>query len=114
MAVPQQRNQKKIRGRRSAGHTVRQRRFLLDNPAEVPSSQSFEDWLLEKRDPGDWLEYEYLEEETMEDRLGRPPMSLLDRPESFLARDNDYDPDIGSDLDDFADIFEENDFENEW
>lgn len=94
-----------------------QRRFLHDNPQEPLRRPSFEEWLLEKRNPGDWLEYEYLEEETMEDRLSRPPMSFLDRPRSFLDPPGgyeSYDPDIGNDFDDIADIFEDSDFDNEW
>jgi len=109
MPVPQQRNQKKTKRRRNAGHTVKQRKFLLDNPVEAPSSQSFEEWLLEKRNPGDWLENEYLEEETMEDRLSRQPRSFLDPPGGHPS----YDSDIGSEMEDFyADVLDESDYED--
>lgn len=111
MAVPQQRNQKKHRSNRRAGYTVAQRRFTLDRLADKPS---FEQWLAETPRPGDWLENESLRP-TLEERLLRPPpMSFLDRPRSFLDPDEDYDPDIGNDLDDIADFNRESDFENEW
>ena len=110
MAVPQQRNQKKTRRRRSTGHTVRQRRFLLDNPIEE-HKPDFEDWLDEIRSPGDWLENEYLEEPTFEDRLlSLHQTSFLDRPRSFLDRDDDYNPDIGNDFDD---LYDPSDFEGD-
>ena len=112
MAVPQQRNQKKTKGRRHTGNTVARRRFLLDRNTSADQQldrpfsfddepEDFEDWLDEARRPGDWLESEYLEEPTLEDRLLRRPMSFLDRPRSFLDNDNDdYNPDIGNDFDD--------------
>jgi len=115
MTVPQGRNQKKHKGRRNTGSTVSQRRFLLDNPVEAPSKPSFEEWLLEKRNPGDWLEYEYLEEETMEDRLSRPDMSLLNR-RSFLDPPRTHqsdDDDIYGDMEDFySDVLDESDYED--
>ncbi len=107
MTVPQGRNKKKTKRRGGAGHTVRQRRYLLDrNPLEE-RKPDFEDWLSETRQPGDWLENKYLEEPTLEDRLFfLHQHQFLDRPRSFLDNDNDYNPDIGNDFDDLGN-FEE-------
>jgi hypothetical protein len=108
MPVPQQRNQKKTKHRRNTGHTIRQRRFLLDEPRP-----SFEDWLLEQRNPGDWIENECLEEGTFEDRmlaLAERKNRFYERPRSFLDLDENYDPDIGNDLYGIADIEDIEDF----
>ncbi|MFC2040432.1 hypothetical protein ACFLTW_04595 [Chloroflexota bacterium] len=112
MATPDRRNQKKTTRRKATGHTVRQRRFLLNNPIDEPRP-SFEEWLLEKRNPGDWLENEYLDEPTFEERIFRQPMSFLDRPRSFLDMDvdDDYNPDIGNDFDD---LYTPSDYDGEW
>ena len=118
MAVPQQRNEKKRKRRGNTGHTVKQRRFLLDrSPVGDIEAASLE--YEHNRDlaqqPGDWLENEYLEEPTFGERLLLERESILDHHIDYDDYDDDdgdyYNPDIGNDLDD---LYNESDYAGEW
>lgn len=102
MALPRRRNKEK---RKRRGHTVLERRAVLArSPIETPKTD-FDGRLIEIRRPGSWLENEYLEEPTFEERL------LSMRPSILLDQDDEgYNPDIGNDFDDITGIADPEDF----
>ena len=93
MSVPQERNQKKTKRNRNTDSPRSRRVFRLDAPR--PTFQ-------------DWLENERLDEMTFEEVMlfdAEQRRQFYDRPKSFLPSENEeYDSDIGNDLDDFIDF----------
>ena len=103
MTVPKGRNQKKTRSRKFNPYAGGRKRILMaeESAEKRETGNSIEDI----RSAGSWLENEYLEEAWEAERTRfLPQRSIFDRPRSFLDEDDDYNPDVGNDLDDFCDL----------